>query len=469
MLIEYMLLSLKHKLKIVFWVYFFSFCLPPLRSFCARNVRGTEERLDLCNFLCVDSIRGKFLFADGKNQKKIMELDDFDKSLSIMFELPSINADFLGAIRNVKVLPDNNYLIYEYLNEQCDRLWKLDPEKKTMKRVFTLRNKYQLIRFNWGIEYNPYEKILYMSEYGNSSDNPIDPENPNAFLGRKAGATRIWYSKDYGDTWKVFYDFKIRDDVQEDYFHIHAIHFDTFDHCLYVSTGDGWVIGEKSNKKLFCFKKDEAHPHVYDFSYYWGTSNDAYSHPQIISMFAAEDFILAGGDDFQNCIYLISKKSLEDGGKLEVVWKHNKNVSGLITQYTQRFKKLSNGMIITLLGNGDGNGYPCQTRLIGTCDGYFWQTLYEGQYEEQSMDIYNEGVFEEWNGFVFFMITRNVDGRKENVFVKIPIRNIPKFVSRRYAKDVYFDESGKSIDRPTKGIYIQHTGEGKIKKVYIDH
>ena len=378
----------------------------------------TEERLDISAFMCVDSLRGRILHMAGSTKQQLRYLDTFDGTSKPLFDLTAMATGFEGAVEYIKVLSDGNYLLYEARDGGLDRLWKLWPEEGRMENVFTFRNTYQYLRYNWGLEYDSDHGILYLSEYGNSLD--YQPNSSQTALGYKADANRIWMSKDNARTWSVFYDFRSREDLQTEYFHIHGLGYDSHKRRLYVTSGDGWVDANHCNKRLWWFEEDSETPLFREMRYYWGQTNDAFSHAQIVSFYVAEDFIVAGGDDYQNCLYRIDKDCLSDSLKLEIVYQYDSSVSSLITQYTSRFKRLSNGMIVTMLVNGDTGALPRQMRLVGTYDGYQWIELFHGYQETSETNFWSSGLFDEWKGYLYFNVKDiDAEGRKITRFIKM--------------------------------------------------
>ncbi|MDO4995535.1 MAG: hypothetical protein Q4E32_11130, partial [Bacteroidales bacterium] len=359
--------------------------------------RVLAERRDLAYFACIDSIRGQMLFMGGALKQTIVTLQNMDARPRLTYELPDYNTDFTGTLDYIKVLNDGNYFLYEVRPDACDRVWKFWPETHQLIPVFTFRNKYQSLKYHWGLEYVEDTHTLYMAEYGNSMTNPDDPQHPGQKLGSKAGATKIWRSTDNAETWQQFVDFRDDPTIFYEHFHIHAIHYDPYDHRLYVSSGDA-VEGRRSNKRLWWTDDNGDSWHSHDWSFYWGTDNNAHSHGQIVSFYADRDFIVAGGDDYHNCIYRIDKSQANTNLPLKPVYYYNPDAQGTVTHYTTRFKKLSNGLIITMLTQGDSNGFPRRTRLVGTYNGYDWFILYQGSVEDGSLPLYQTGNFDEWNG-----------------------------------------------------------------------
>ena len=56
---------------------------------------------------------------------------------------------------------------------------------------------------------------------------------------------------------------------------------------------------------------------------YWGDIGGPLHNAQGLSMYSTQDFLLIGGDDFQNCIYRVTKTHKEDTPVLEIVYKYN--------------------------------------------------------------------------------------------------------------------------------------------------
>lgn len=379
------------------------------------------ERNDLAYFACIDSLRGQMLFMGGPTKQSIVGITGMKSKSKTLFDLPTLHSDFAGTVEHIKVLSDGNYFLYEVRPDACDRIWKLWPDSERLVPVFTFRNKYQSLKFHWGLEYVADTHTLYMSEYGSSLNNPDNPEAPGTKLGFKGGATKIWCSDDDAETWHEFVDFRQDKSIFYERFHIHAIHYDQYDHRLYVSSGDA-VDNRHSNKRLW-WTDDGKKWHSVDWSYYWGTSNTAFSHGQVISFYADKDFIVAGGDDYNNCLYRIDKHAEHSRFPLEPVYYYQPAIKGLITQYATRFKKLSNGLITTYLAEGDSNGFPRCARLIGTFNGKDWFVLYSGTLEDGTMPLYQTSNFDEWNGHLYFGISEIENGNKVAKFVEM---NIPQ-------------------------------------------
>lgn len=380
------------------------------------------ERDDITYFICIDSLRGHILSLDGLTKQKILAQKDISQKAVLLYDLPSINHEFTGTIEFIKVLSNASYLVYEQRHNDKHRLWKFHPDSKTLKCVFTYRNKYQYLKYNWGLEDGEQENDLFLSEYG-VSDESIDTNSkdiPDSIIGRKGDATIIWKSNDYGETWFKWLDFKQFKNILPEWFHIHGLHYDQSCHRLYVTSGDGKKENNRSNKCLW-WTDDGAQWSYRDWSNYWGKKNNAFTNGQMVSLYAAEDFILAGGDDYNNCIYRINKTNNPNEMQLERVYMYDTLSHGLITQYTSRFKRLSNGMIATMLVNGDRNGLPRQTRLIATRDGYEWYEIFRGKVEDGSENLYQTGIFEEWKGYLYFLINEKEEDIVRHRFIKMAL------------------------------------------------
>lgn len=449
-----------------------------LLSFIAQMSAGSRvgyvERNDLHYFMCIDSTRQMMLFMDGLTKRTLLGLRDMHGQVSRIADLNAIDSTFCGTAEYVRVLEDGNYFIYEEVEDTCSRLWKFFPDDKRLKHVFTFRNKYQSLKYNWGVEYNPDKHLLLFSEYGNSLDNPLDPQDPmgERELGTKAGATKIWASADDGETWSEYFDFASVSGVYPESFHIHALHYDVNDNVLYATSGDGKYNRGRTNKRLW-WTSDGTTWENRDWSFYWGRTNDAYSHAQMISLYADEDFIIAAGDDYNNCIYRIEKQSNPACLKLEKVFFYDTEIVGLITQYAARFRKLSNGMIVTMLIGGDGNGFPRRTRLVGTYDGYVWRELFSGPVETPDDFYIQSGIFEEWNGKLYFLLKQSVNGEYKPRFIEMDIKALnavapPKHISVSEASEapqVIYDILGRQTHKPNKGVSIMPTPKGSTTKI----
>lgn len=377
----------------------------------------TSERITTNDFCTIDSIRGWFLFTN-MTQHQILFSDNVGSRETILTDVDDLTPDFSGLLEYVYVLPDGNYLLYEHRDDECDHLWKYWPDENRIDKVFTYRNKYQYMKWYWCITLDKSRNIIFLSEYGVSDNKAIDPNSKSHTekLGLKGGATIIWQSSNNAETWSIHTDFKEQSTVVYNTFHIHSIFYDNSDQRLYATTGDGQL-----NRCLWWTDGKNVWKHK-NLKHYWGNTNDAYSDAQLISIYVDKDFILAGADDFSNCIYRINKANDPNGINLERSYFYALGTKGLITQYTGKFKKLSNGMIAVFLGNGDSNGYPRQTRIVGTFDGYTWQELYKGPYETAPSKLYQMNTFEEWNGCLYFSIRQyNEEGRLERKFIEIKL------------------------------------------------
>lgn len=454
----------------------FTFTL--LKSYTSDNSSYTSshyvERNDLHYFMCIDSTRSVMLFMDGLTKQKLLCLESMDSNAKEIVHLPAVNSMFSGTAEYIRVLPDGNYLIYEEVKDECNRIWKFFPDDNRLLLTFIFRNKYQALKYNWGVEYDSDHGLLFISEYGNSLDNPVDPEDATGSkeLGTKAGATKIWVSSDNGEHWIEYFDFTTIKDINPLTFHIHAIHYDVYDKVLYVTSGDGKENKGHSNKRLW-WTKDGYEWHNRDWRFYWGRTNDANSHAQQVSLYADKDFIVAAGDDYNNCMYRIEKQSNPEYLKLEKVYFYDTDVEGLITQYATRIRKLSNGMIVTMLIGGDGNGFPRRTRMIGSYDGRAWFEIFSGNIETADDFCTQSGIFEEWNGHLYFLLRQNIKGKYKPRFIELDIDSLDRIkypmlkasAETKKSQKTLYDLSGHALSKQNKGVNIIHNTEGTTKKV----
>lgn len=419
------------------------------------------ERTGMNQFLDVDTIRSLFLFT-SKNKRCIEAIRTIGGEVQTLFDSRK-EETFYGIVHAVYTLPDGEWIIYESRDNEASRLWKYNPDSRNLRCVFTFRNVYQRLVREWGYDYDPDSHTIYISEYGTSKDNPIDPNDPDGqrHLGYKAGATAIWQSEDMGETWSILHDFAEDGDIYYERFHIHAIHYDRYAHRLYVTTGDAVDSRGNSNKRLYWTDGDGTWQHR-DFKYYWGTTNDAYSHPQMVSLFAAEDFIIAGGDDFNNGIYRINKTDTPEDMQLELVCRYDASVSGLITQYSERFVQLPDGLIVVYIGDGDGWAYPRQSRILATYDGWQWYQIFTGHIEMDAEHTLGnrETVMRWWNGHLYFTCMQRTDGVQCPVFYEMevpvipPITGIPDKVQTE-GTSTNFTIDGRRATSEKKGIVIE--------------
>ena len=219
-----------------------------------RMMEGTivGERTDMNVFLDVDTLRSLLLFT-GDNGRSIEAVSSISGEVRTMFDVCDRNS-FYGYVPSAYVLPDGEWLIYESRDNEANRLWKYNPDSRNLRCVFTFRNPYQILAKEWSYEYAPDSRTIYISEYGSSKDNPVDPNDPEGrrHLGYKAGATAIWHSTDMGETWSILHDFADDGDIYYERFHIHAVHYDRKLHRLYATTGDAVDRKGTSDKRLYC-------------------------------------------------------------------------------------------------------------------------------------------------------------------------------------------------------------------------
>lgn len=421
------------------------------------GILGT--RTDMGYFLEIDSLRGKMLFADS-HKRCVVSIDGMNDAAVQMVDMRMFAPDF-GKINSLKALPDATWLLTESRDSLPMRFWKVDPDAQEARHVFTMRNIYQTFRPEWGYEYARDLQTIFISEYGNSANNPIDPEDPEgkAPLGYKAGATKVWKSEDMGATWQELVDFRTFPDVYYERLHVHALHYDQQRHRLYASTGDHVKKGEGSDKKIF-LTDDFKTWKWRDWKFYWGDTNDAFSHGQVVSFYVAENFIVAGGDDYNNCIYRINLSETPEDMQMEIVYRYNPDVYGIITQYAQRFLRLDNGMIVTLLTGGDGNGFPRQVRVAGTFDGYKWYELFKGQEESKTQYFANMNTLAYWNHRLYFSCQQIMDGTVRNVFYEmaepgiLPESGIAPVAIRQGQPGEVYDLLGHPARKINSGIVV---------------
>ena len=437
-------------------------CLPDILP-APLPMEGTivAERTGMNQFLDVDTLRSLFLFSSS-NKRCIEAISTIEGEVQTMFDSRK-EETFQGTVHAVYVLPDSEWLIYETRDNEAHRLWKYNPESRNLRCVFTFRNVYQRLVGEWGYEYDPDSRILYISEYGTSKDNPIDPNDPDGqrHLGYKAGATTIWQSTDMGETWSMLHDFAEDGDIYYERFHIHALHYDRYAHRLYVTTGDAVDGKGNSNKRLY-WTDGNGTWHHRDFKYYWGTTNDAYSHPQMVSLFAAEDFLVAGADHSNNGIYRINKTDNPEEMQMELVCRYDDSISGLITQYSERFMQLPDGLILVYIGDGDGWAYPRQSRILATYDGWQWYQVFTGPIEMDAEHALRnrETVMRWWNDHIYFTCMQRVDGVQCPVFYEMEVPTIPTITSilgeaQTEGKSNGFTIDGRRATPEEKGIVIE--------------
>lgn len=330
----------------------------------------------------------------GFEDSKIYYAKDFDdlktNGASVVYDLkvlqPSINW-----VRGFHVLANNSILLKDItvsdgVNYTIGGLWILDRSNGIITKTHTFSNKYITPIDYWGFEIN--DNVIFYSEYGGS---PSD-----SGIGSKGDATRLWKSQDYGLTWSLLYDFKNIPNVYTTELHIHSVHYDVSWDRIWVATGDGYN-GTLSAKRLNWSDDGGATWESLNLALYWGLSNNALSNAQCLSMFSTKDFLLAGGDDYQNCMYRVAKNDKNAIPKLERVY-YYANYTDRITQFTGKFITLKNGLIIVPLLNGDNT--PRRCRLIGTYDGIKWHELWSDV--EQSIGNYhNDMGCSEVNGHLY--------------------------------------------------------------------
>lgn len=417
-------------------------------------------RTDMGIFLEFDSLSGQMLFADGR-AKGIVGLSSMYGAKHELVDMGALVPDF-GLVRSLKALPDRTWLLSEERKDLPMRFWKVDPKSQTVRNVFTLRNQYQTWMPEWGYEYARDSHTIFISEYGNSAKDPVDPLNPDGTgpLSYKAGATKIWKSEDMGETWEELVDFRTFPDIYYERLHIHALHYDQQRHRLYVTTGDHVMPGQGSDKRIF-WTDDLLAWQWRDWSFYWGSTNDAYSHGQMVSLYAADDFILAGGDDYNNCLYRIPLTENPEDMLLEPVFFCTPNQTGRITNYAQRFLRLDNGMIVVLLTRGDGNAFPTQARLVGTYDGYTWYEFFQGPVEDATQYFGKRNTLAYCNHRLYFSCQLKFENSVFDVFYEMEEPKIehevrvPAIVGGSSAEGHDFTLSGHRARPGQSGIIIR--------------
>lgn len=383
--------------------------------------RIVAERADMDVFLGVDTLRSLLLFT-GSGGRGVVAIRDMADEPTEMFNFGDWLSHY-GFVHAVYPLPDGTWLIYEFLNNEPGRIWKFHPDGGGFRLVFTFRNAYQYIKKEWSFDYAPDTRTLYLAEYGNSPTNPIDPEDPEGrrHLGYKAGATRVWESRDMGETWGVLHDFSTDAGVYPERLHVHAVHYDAQCSRLYVTLGDAVDKHGNSNKRL-CWTDNGVDWQHCDWQYYWGTSNNAWCHGQLVSLYAADGFIVAGGDDYNNCLYRIDKLDSPDGMELEMVCRYDASIAGSITQYAQRFVRLPGGLIACNLVGGDNGAFPRRARVLATRDGRTWYELFAGPLETSWADaLRGEEVMRCWRGHLYFSCSQMVGGTARSVFYQMEV------------------------------------------------
>lgn len=379
-------------------------------------------RSDELSFLFTDTLRHRIMLKGVENSNHVYALNSMQDSPEKLFDVEELDARYDGWLEYACLLPDGNYLLYEGRVGQPRRIWKLWPDAKRLELVFNFRNRYQYLKYTWGLEFDNKTGNIYMSEYGISPDNPIDPEDSSAtqHLGYKGGATKIFVSRDFGETWEEFYDFRTRDDILYERFHIHGIHFDQLRDRLYVTTGDH-LSSTKSNKRIW-WTSDGKKWDFRDYQYFWGDTNDAYSHGQMVSFYVGTDFIVAGGDDYQNCLYRIPLSPDGVPQDLQRVYYYDKSLQGKISQYTSRFRRLPNGLIVTMLCDGDN--FPRRTRLMGTYDGLTWFELFSTTIAQQNDNLRNVGLWDIWEDDVIMGVEQVVNGACQQQLIQLHIPSL---------------------------------------------
>lgn len=324
---------------------------------------------------------------------------------NILYDLRAMNAEFTGVLRYWWQLNNGNILINERTEgDDIGGLWILNTVEDTLYKVFTFRNKWQWITIGgWSIDFAG--DTIYLSEYGNS---PAD-----SGIGIKADATKLWKSEDFGETWVEVYDFKNIPGVIATGLHIHSVHYDKTWDRLWVTTGDS--AGETGSSKMLLWSDDRGDSwSKLDLMEYWGSPSNPLNSAQGLSMYSTENFLLIGGDDFQNCIYRVAKVSKNDTPEIEIVYRYNPIYNDRITQYTARWQRLSNGMIVVALINGDH--FPRRNRIMGTFDGLKWYELWS---DAETSDTWGtDGILIEHEGHLYLQImgiTPNTDSVAHNL------------------------------------------------------
>ena len=182
----------------------------------------------------------------------------------------------------------------------------------------------------------------------------------------------------------------------------------------------------------------------------------------MVSLFAAEDFIIAGGDDFNNGIYRINKTDTPEDMQLELVCRYDASVSGLITQYSERFVQLPDGLIVVYIGDGDGWAYPRQSRILATYDGWQWYQVFTGPIEMDAEHALRnrETVMRWWNGYLYFTCMQRVDGVQCPVFYEMEVPVIPLITGipdevQTEGTSTNFTIDGRRATSEKKGIVIE--------------
>lgn len=341
------------------------------------KVKDIASKTTMGNFVDITD-DGKIRVMD-LSQQRIRYYNTFEEAKTsitptIQYALKTINPDFLGNLTYFFQLEDKKILIYERsVSGYIGGLWILDEVANTLVKTFTFRNSLQECVPNWNVEI--LNKTIYFAEYGNG--NPGDG-------GSKADATKLWRSTDNGLTWSEVYDFINFPGVVTNGLHLHTVHYDVHWNRLWVATGDIATAGN-SSKRLFWSDDFGVTWKSQNFDMYYGAPSNPNNSVQFLSMYSNEDFLLLGGDDYNNCIYRISKKDKTvDWFDVDQVYKYDLNYNDRITQFTGRFHRLKCGLIVVALTNGDTA--PRKSRLLGTYDGLKWYELYSA---EQTSELIN--------------------------------------------------------------------------------
>lgn len=347
---------------------------------------------------------GKLIFFSNY-YNTITYMDNYDdQEAKVLYNMWELNADFAQdpnnrktEIRYLWVLNNGNMLIYGATlpdsqapqpNANIGGLWLLNRNTNVIKKVLTFRNSYIRLYPYWSIEI--VENRIFFSEYGNSDG--------TEGLGHKGDATKLWESIDYGETFHVLFDFKnVATDNIPNEMHIHSVHYDRLYKRIWVNTGDNHDLEGNASIRINWSDDEGKTWKTKKLNRYFGEGTTARDNIKCLSMYSDKDFLVFGGDDYQNTIYRSVRK--DDDVILEPVYRYLPSYEDRVTQFTAKFRRLSNGLIVVPIIFGDSA--PRNIRIVGTFDGVKWYELFETEYVSSTTSP-NFGTLVEKEGKLIF-------------------------------------------------------------------
>ena len=333
-------------------------------------------------FLGIDN-EGRFCYMN--NPLTAIEYNDSfeDTNYKTLYDLGALDSSFT-TMRCAWFLNNGNVLVFESCNSSTGHiggLWLIDNADNTFRKVLTFGSADVMFLHRGNIAIHGDE--IWYGEYGTW------------------GNAKLYLSTNNGESFSLVKDFAVADNVVPNGTHIHGIIKDVFWNRIWVATGDYANEDGQNSKRIWWSDNGGLTWSFKNLTYIFGDSLSPYDCVQFLTGYADKDFIIWGGDDYNNCIY----RSIRNDKDVipDRVFYYAPNETNKVTQYTGEMQKLSNGLIVVPVLNGDSGNFPQQTRLMGTFDGITWYELYaEGLQTEGRLPVANDGVLVERDGYLYY-------------------------------------------------------------------